>query len=63
MADEIKQKMGIECELIQGSGGVFDVKADGELIYSKHQTGRFPEHSEVIQALSARQPAGGRGKK
>jgi len=30
---------------------VFDVKADGVLVYSKHSTGRFPEHAEVLQAL------------
>jgi selT/selW/selH-like putative selenoprotein len=36
-----------------GSGGVFDVQvAGGRLIYSKHQTGRFPEHEEIIAALS-----------
>ena len=38
-------------ELVKGSGGVFDVTADGALVYSKHQTGRFPEHAEVLQAL------------
>ena len=35
-------------------GGIFDVHADGELIFSKHQTGRFPEHSEVLDQLAAR---------
>jgi len=36
---------------VKGSGGVFDVTADGTLVYSKHQTGRFPENAEVLQAL------------
>jgi selenoprotein W-related protein len=43
--------MGIQAELIQGSGGIFDVTADGAVIYSKHRTGRFPENAEVLQAL------------
>lgn len=41
----------MQAELIKGSGGVFDVTADGELIYSKHRTGRFPDNEEVLQAL------------
>ena len=41
----------MQAELIKGSGGVFDVTADGALLYSKHSTGRFPENSEVLQAL------------
>ena len=39
-------------ELIEGGGGIFDVKKDGELIYSKHETGRFPEHDEITDMLS-----------
>jgi len=38
---------------VKGSSGVFDVTADGTLVYSKHQTGRFPENAEVLQALQA----------
>ena len=41
----------MQAELIKGSGGIFDVTADGSLIYSKHSTGRFPESAEVLQAL------------
>ena len=29
-----------------------DVKVDGKLIYSKHQTGQFPKHGEIISQLS-----------
>jgi selenoprotein W-related protein len=43
----------VQSELIKGSGGVFDVTADGKLVYSKHQTGRFPDNAEVVQALRA----------
>ena len=37
--------------MIEGSGGVFDVTADGKLIWSKHEKGRFPEHKEVLDPL------------
>jgi selenoprotein W-related protein len=39
-------------ELVKGSGGIFDVVVDGRLIYSKHQTGRFPRHDEILNQLS-----------
>jgi selenoprotein W-related protein len=37
--------------MIEGGGGIFDVKVDGELIYSKHETGRFPEEDEVLESI------------
>ncbi|MBI3872051.1 MAG: SelT/SelW/SelH family protein [candidate division Zixibacteria bacterium] len=52
MAAEIKAKFGIEPELIAGSGGIFDVKVDGKLIFSKKEAGRFPESAEVLDAIT-----------
>jgi selenoprotein W-related protein len=43
--------LGVQAELIKGSGGIFDVTADGALVYSKHATGRFPENAEVLRTL------------
>jgi predicted Rdx family selenoprotein len=37
--------------LIRGSGGIFDVFAGDVRVYSKHETGRFPDQSEIIAAL------------
>jgi len=51
LAAAIKQTLGVEPELIAGSGGIFDVKADGRLVFSKHEAGRFPEEAEVLAAL------------
>lgn len=51
MAAEISAQLGVQAELIKGGNGVFDVAADGALIYSKHRTGRFPDSEEVLQAL------------
>jgi selenoprotein W-related protein len=41
----------VEAELIKGKGGVFDVVVDGQLIFSKHKTGRFPTNEELIERL------------
>jgi selenoprotein W-related protein len=41
----------VEIELAPGANGVFDVSADGELIFSRHEAGRFPEHAEVLARL------------
>jgi selT/selW/selH-like putative selenoprotein len=37
--------------LIQGDGGVFDVRAGGALVFSKKKAGRFPTEAEVLKAL------------
>jgi selenoprotein W-related protein len=39
-------------ELIAGSGGIFDISADGRLIFSKKQKGRFPDSDEIVRLLS-----------
>ncbi|MBI3372408.1 MAG: hypothetical protein HY017_11720 [Betaproteobacteria bacterium] len=51
MAAEISDQLGVKPELIEGAGGVFDVVADGVMIFSKHRAGRFPESAEVLRAL------------
>jgi len=51
LAAKIKHETGVEPELIAGGGGIFDVEADGELVFSKHQVGRFPEDEEVLAKL------------
>jgi selenoprotein W-related protein len=33
------------------SGGAFEVSVDGELIYSKLKTGRFPSDKEITDAV------------
>ncbi|NLG44390.1 MAG: SelT/SelW/SelH family protein [Phycisphaerae bacterium] len=51
LAAEIKCEFNVQPKLIEGSGGVFEVKADGRLIFSKAETGRFPEPGEILSAL------------
>lgn len=39
-------------EMVPGSGGVYDVHRDGELVFSKNQENRFPEDGEVARRLA-----------
>lgn len=38
-------------EMIKGGGGIFEVRVDDKLIFSKKQVGRFPEPSEILNQL------------
>jgi selenoprotein W-related protein len=52
LAAAIKKATGAAVELIEGGGGVFDVRLDDRLIYSKHETGRFPDDQEILSQLT-----------
>jgi hypothetical protein len=41
----------VEPVLVKGDNGVFDVLADGALVFSKYRDARFPQASEIIAAL------------
>ncbi len=41
-----------DAEAIPGGRGQYDVIADGELVFSKHELGRFPEDGEILALLS-----------
>jgi len=41
-------------KLVPGSGGVFEVRADGEVLWSRKGEGRFPELKEIKQRLRDR---------
>lgn len=47
----MKQAFGVDVTLVPGSGGVFDIIADGKLVYSKSETGRFPNPGEVVKIM------------
>jgi hypothetical protein len=47
---------GIPAKDIPGSKGQFDVLRDGELIFSKHEIGRFPEDDEILATLQTDSP-------
>ena len=41
-----------------GSKGVFDVEVDGELLFSKHASGRHAEPGEVLELFRDKYGAG-----
>ncbi len=40
-----------EVALVPGTGGVFDIRLDSELLFSRKDTGRFPEAKEIKQLV------------
>ena len=41
----------MKATLVRGDNGVFEVVADGELVFSKKASGRFPSDAEVLELL------------
>ena len=38
-------------QLIPSKGGCFELKVDGQLVYSKLKTGQFPNDEDMVEAL------------
>jgi selenoprotein W-related protein len=57
MAQELlttfSQELG-EVALVPGTSGVFEVRLEGETIFSRRQLGRFPESKELKQLVRDR---------
>ena len=51
MAAEIKNELGVDPKLVRGAGGVFNVIVGNDTIYSKHETGVFPNEREIVEKL------------
>ena len=51
MAEKLKTSLKLETDLIKGSNGIFDVELSGILIYSKSETGEFPDENSLIQKI------------
>jgi len=51
LADALKKEKNVSIEFIESSGGVFEVFRDGQKIYSKKATGRFPTLDEILRLL------------
>ena len=43
-----------ELALVPGTGGIFEVRVDGEVIFSRNREGRFPESKELKQLVRDR---------
>ena len=51
MSALLKETFDCYVSLVAGGGGVFDVESGGELIYSKFQTGSFPDEKKLVGKL------------
>ena len=51
MSALLKETFDCEVSLVAGGGGVFDIERGGELIYSKLQTGSFPDEKKLVGEL------------
>jgi len=54
LAQELLTTFEAELEgvtLVPGSGGIFEIRVDGTLIWSRREAGRFPEAKEVKQRV------------
>lgn len=40
--------------LVPSGGGCFELSVNGELVYSKLQTGKFPDEKWVVDAVGSR---------
>ena len=52
MAAEVKEAYpDAEMNLIEASGGLFEVTVDGDLVFSKKDLGRHAEEGEVLRLI------------
>jgi selT/selW/selH-like putative selenoprotein len=47
----VLNEQGIDASAVEGAKSQFDVLADGELVFSKQEQGRFPEEDEILQLV------------
>ena len=55
MQTAIKEKFDHVANLVESSGGAFEVRVDDKLIFSKLKTFRFPENDEIFGSISSLQ--------
>ena len=51
LREELQNKFSADVEILEGSGGVFEVELNGDSIFSKKELGRFPNENEVIDLI------------
>lgn len=53
MEEVLRTRFGAKVELIAGSGGEFEVVADGKKIFSKRELNRFPNDGEIEKLIAS----------
>jgi selenoprotein W-related protein len=43
-----------DLKLVPAGGGCFELTADGDLLYSKLQTGKFPDEQALVDKVASR---------
>ncbi len=51
LADDLSAQ-GHDARALEGAKSQFDVRVDGELVFSKQAEGRFPEPDEILAKAS-----------
>jgi len=49
----LKQRIG-SLKLVPSGGGAFEISVNGKKIYSKLETGEFPDHDAILKAVKAK---------
>jgi hypothetical protein len=52
LAAELKESMGVDADLIEGSKGIFDVCVGTQKIFSKYEEDRFPALGEISASIT-----------
>jgi predicted Rdx family selenoprotein len=52
LAEDIEAQTGSRPAVTPGGSGQFDVVRDGQILFSKHAEGRFPEPAEILAQLA-----------
>ncbi len=47
----MKNQLGVQAELIESGGGVFEIEYGGNVVFSKKNLGRFPNEGEVLSLI------------
>lgn len=47
----------MEPKLIASGGGVFEIKLDSTLLFSKKALGRFPDEGEIVKLIRGADPS------
>ena len=53
LLEEWEGRLG-SLEVVPGTGGIFDVHLDGELVFTKSMLGRYPDPDDVLPLLRER---------
>ena len=47
MRDKLIEIYDVNVQLIKGAGGIFEIKNDSNVLFSKHRFGRFPVNKDL----------------